>query len=134
MVLDGKADLLAPTQDLEPVLYVGAQTAERVNAGSSGRLVVIVPGDFDLQTAPIFLGDKALPEALDQTRIDTAVNLAIAKGAVAPTAATVQVALAPEGKPYPTDFELRLRAIDLVELHSPTETELIAGWRLPRVK
>ena len=70
----------------------------------------------------------------DRTRIDAAANAAIAKGALAPTAAAVQAALAPEGKPSPTDFELRLRAIDLVELHSPKETELIEGWRLPRVK
>ena len=134
LVLQGQAAMLEPKQRLEPVLYVGAQTAERINAGTSGRVVVLVPGDFRLDSAPIFLGDEALPEALDQTRINAALNAAMANGVVAPSAAEIQAALVAGVKPYATDFELRLRAIDLVEQHSPAEKELIAGWRVPLVK
>jgi hypothetical protein len=134
LVLEGRASMLAPKQNLEPVLYVGAQTAERINAGTSGRQVVLVPGDFRLDRAPIFLGPKALPEALDQTRINAALAAAVASGAVAPSAAEIKSAVVAGTNRYATDFELRLRAMDLVEIHSPTETELISGWRAPRVK
>ncbi|MFT4515324.1 MAG: hypothetical protein ACI89X_004883 [Planctomycetota bacterium] len=134
LVIEGGADKLKPIQHLEPVLYVGAQTAERVNAGQSGRLVVIVPGDFRLQDAPIFLGPKALPEALDQFRIDAALSDAVAAGAVAPSVAAIDGAVVAGVKSYATDFELRLRAIDLVEIHSPEERDLIRGWRVPRIK
>jgi len=134
LVLEGPAALLEFKQNIEPVLYVGAQTADRVNAGASGRVVVIVPGNFRLQNAPIFLGANALPEALDQARINAAVNAAIADGALVPTDAEVQAAVVAGVKPYATDFELRLRAIDLVELHSPQEKDLIRGWRAPLVK
>lgn len=134
LVIEGDADALKPIQHLEPVLYVGAQTADRVNAGKSGRLVVIVPGDFRLQDAPIFLGEKALPEALDQVRIDAALRDAVAAGVVAPSVQAIKDAVVTGVKSYPSDFELRLRAIDLVEIHSPQERDLIRGWRVPRIK
>lgn len=134
LVLEGQAKLLEPKQNLEPVLYVGAQTAERINAGTSGRQVVLVPGDFRLDSAPIFLGPEALPEALDQAKINATLAAAVASGAVAPTAAEIQSAVVAGTNRYATDFELRLRAMDLVEIHSPSETGLISGWRAPRVK
>ncbi|HEX6811613.1 MAG TPA: hypothetical protein VF384_08330 [Planctomycetota bacterium] len=135
LVLSGDPALLVPRQVKEPVLYVGAQTAQRVNTGQeSGRLVVIVPGDFQLDDAPIFLGDAALPEELRQGQIDQQLQVARGLGAVPPTAAAIENATknAVWGE-FATDFELRLRAIELVEKHSPQEKELIAGWRVPRV-
>lgn len=134
LVIEGDADELKPIQYLEPVLYVGAQTADRVNAGTSGRLVVIVPGDFRLQDAPIFLGEEALPEAMDQFRIDAALKGAVAAGVVAPSGQAIRDAVVAGVNSYPSDFELRLRAIDLVEIHSPKERDLIRGWRVPRIK
>lgn len=135
LVLDG--DIAPVRQNLEPVLYVGNQTAERINAApDGGKLVVLVPGDFRLEDAPIFYGAPALPEELRQQDIDAARDAAVRGGAVAPTQAAVAAATAAGGEhaPYPTDFELRLRAIDLVERWSPTERDLIAGWRVPRVR
>jgi hypothetical protein len=134
LVLSGKEELLRPRQIKEPVLYVGAQTAERVNtAEGSGKVVVIVPGDFALASAPIFLGSIALPEELGPREIAAELDKAVAAGAAAPAAAAIEAATKP-GQVFATDYELRLRAIDLVEQHSPAEKDLIAGWRAPRLR
>lgn len=134
LVLAGDPALLQVRQMKMPVLQVGAMTAERVNTGQeSGKLVVLVPGDFRLQDAPIFLGSPALPEELRQDQIDAELALARADGAVPPTAAAIAKATK-EGRAYANDYELRQRAIDLVEQYSPVEKELIAGWRAPLVK
>jgi hypothetical protein len=133
LVLSTDPSLLKPRQVKEPVLYVGAQTAERVNAGLSGKIVVLVPGDFALGAAPIFLGDAALPEELRQVDIDAQLAAAVAAGAIATPADTITKVTA-AARTFETDFELRQRAIDLVEIHSPQEKDLIAGWRLPRVR
>jgi hypothetical protein len=134
LVLGGDAETFRPRQDYEPVLYVGNQTAERINAGASGRLVVLVPGDADLSKAEIFLGSKALPEELAQADIDAQVAAARARGVTPQPAETVAAVTAAGVGRYPTDFELRLRAIDLVEQHSPDEQDLIRGWRVPRIR
>ena len=134
LVVSGDPELLQPRQSKMPVLYVGAQTAERINAGTSGRLVLLVPGDFRLEDAPIFLGSEALPEELRQPAIDAELATAVAGGAIATPAATIEAVTAAERGPFETDYELRQRAIDLVELHSPTEKDLIAGWRVPRMR
>lgn len=134
LVLAGDPAWLQVRQTRMPVLYVGAQTAERVNTGQqSGKLVVLVPGDFALQNAPIFLGGVALPEELRQLDIDAELAGARTAGAVAPTAATLAKVVQP-GRTFATDYELRQRAIDLVEQFSPVEKDLIAGWRVPLVK
>ncbi|MFY9345830.1 MAG: hypothetical protein WAT39_25285 [Planctomycetota bacterium] len=134
LVLAGDAELLAPRQTREPVLYVGNQTAERVNTGQpSGRFVVIVPGDFRLADAPIFLGPNALPEELTAADIAAALAAARAAGAVPPTAAAIEAATQP-ARTFASDYELRLRAIDLVEQHSPAEQDLIKGVRVQRLR
>ncbi len=135
MVLSAPTDKLQPRQAKEPVLYVGRQTADRVNTGKdSGRVVVIVPGDFALEDAPPFFGSEALPEELGQKQIDRAFAEATASGVRAADAATLRELTVEEPLFVPTDFELRLAAIDLVEEYSPQEEELISGWRVPRVK
>lgn len=134
LVLQTDPELLRPRQVKESVLYVGAQTAERINHGTSGRVVVLVPGDQVLASAPIFLGEAALPEELLQTHIDAQLAAAVAAGAIPTPAETVQQVTVP-GKPaFETDYELRQRAIDLVEIHSPQEKALIEGWRVPRLR
>ena len=74
----GDRSLIHPRQVAMPILYVGDQTAERLNTGhESGRLVVIVPsvpdGDggvaLDLTTTPIFFGTPGLPEQVDAATI-----------------------------------------------------------------
>lgn len=133
LVIAGDAAALATRQMKMPVLYVGAQTAERINQAPTGKLVVLVPGDFRLQDAPIFLGSPALPEELRQDQIDAELAAARAAGVEPPAAALVSKVTQP-GRTYADDWELRQRAIDLVEQFSPGEVELIRGWRVPRVK
>ena len=95
---------------------------------------MIVPGDFQLEDAPIFLGDAALPEELRQGQIDAQLEAARANGAVAPTKEAIEKATksAVWGN-FDTDYELRLRANELVKEHSPQEKDLIEAWSAPRV-
>ena len=134
LVLSGDPAKMVVRQTKEPVLYVGAQTAERINSGQgSGKLVVIVPGDFWLEDAPVFYGGEALPEELRQPAIDRELAAARAAGAVTISAERA-AAVTAEAREFANDYQLRLRAIDLVERFSPTEKDLIAGWRVPLVK
>ncbi|MCA8942544.1 MAG: hypothetical protein KDB80_08325 [Planctomycetes bacterium] len=128
-------ELLRPTQLKQPVLYAGAQTADRVNVGyQSGHVVALVPGDFDPAAAPIWFGAPALPEELTEPAIRAALQAAQDARARPANAEELGAAVTDEVGRYPTDFELRLRAIDLVERYSPQERDLIAGWRVPRVR
>jgi hypothetical protein len=133
LVLSGDPELLRPRQVKERVLYVGAETAERINTPPDGKVVVLVPGDFRLDGAPIFLGAEALPEELMQPQIDAELAAARAAGVTPPNAEAIAAVLAPT-RTFANDYYLRLRAIELVEQHSPTETDLIAGARVPLVK
>jgi hypothetical protein len=131
LVLEVDPDLVHPRQVAEPVLYVGRQTAERVNRGElSGHVVALVPGDFDLAQAPAFFGPPALPEEQDAARIDAALEAAVAAG-VAPWPAPVLEAAAREPVHLP-DYDRLLRlAADLIEEYSPQEVDLIRGLRVP---
>lgn len=134
LVLSGEPSALVARQMKMPLLQVGAQTAERVNVGDrSGKLVVLVPGDVALADAPIFLGSDALPEEVGQAHLDAELANARANGAKAPDAATIAKATA-AGREFANDHELRLRAIELVERHSPQEQDLIRGARVPLVR
>jgi hypothetical protein len=141
MVLAVDPQLVHPRQGYEAVLYVGDQTAERVNQGhESGHVVVIVPAPksadggvaLDLAAAIPFFGSPALPEQVDAAII--AAQLAAAKraGAVAPPATAVAEALAPAVE-FANDYELRLYCADLVAQYSPLEVDLVNGLRAPRV-
>jgi hypothetical protein len=133
LVLSGDPALFVPHQVKEPVLYVGAQAAERVNfPEQSGKLVVIVPGDFRLEDAPIFFGPEALPEELHQSQIDAELEAARAAGARPPTAATIEKAMTTQWQTFASDYELRMRAIELVKQYSPQEKALIEGASVPR--
>jgi len=66
LVLQTDPEMLIRRQTAEAVLYVGAETATRVNNGDeSGYLVAYVPGEVDLSTAPVYFGEPALPEQAD---------------------------------------------------------------------
>ena len=135
LVVSGDPALFVPRQIKEPVLYVGAETAQRVNfPEQSGKLVVIVPGDFRLEDAPIFFGAEALPEELRQGQIDAELEAARTAGVVAPSAQAIEKAMNTQWQKFASDYELRLRAIDLVEQYSPQEQALISGARAPLVK
>lgn len=130
VVLRADPTLLLPRQTYENVLYVGAETATRVNTGErSGHLVAIVPGDVDPQTVPIFLGEPALPENVTADEAARQLGLAVTEGARA------QAALEPVGASVhlADGYELKRFASYLVERYSPDESSLIEGLRVPRL-
>lgn len=61
VVIEVNPDLVYPRQTAEPVLYVGDQTAMRLNIGyTSGRVIAVVPETSDLRH--IWFGTPQLPE------------------------------------------------------------------------
>jgi hypothetical protein len=135
LVLSASPDLLYRRETYEPVLYVGAQTAERVNTGyESGRLVAIVPGDFLLEDAPIFFGSPSLPEATGGMDIDRELKLARDAGVRPPTADHLATVVKADVLRVQGSYELRMKAVDLVAQFSPQEKDFIAGERVPRVQ
>lgn len=115
--------LVYPRQTAEPVLYVGNETAERLNVGyQSGHVVAIVPGVVDLWQAPIWFGRPALPEQIDAITIRAERARAAAAGirpsgrAVVSRAARVPLVLEDKA-------ELLREAGRLVELYAPDEED-----------
>jgi hypothetical protein len=135
VVVEAPREFLVPRQTYEPVLYVGAQTADRVNLGTgSGRIVTIVPGDVDWRTTRLFFGAPALPENLRAIDIAAAADGAVAAGL--PPVDPQRLADGTELEPLVVEDEyaLRLAAMDLVEQYAPDERELVEGWRVPRIR
>lgn len=106
LVLKVDSALVYPRQTAEPVLFVGNQTAEKINVGSgSGRLIVLVPAplkadgsvDLDLAKAPVWFGEPGLPEQVDAAAIKLARETAERNGIVARPAAEVTAAIAKGG-------------------------------------
>jgi hypothetical protein len=141
LVLGVDPDLAFPRQSAEPVLFVGGQTAERLNLGhESGHLVVVVPApldaqgqvQLDLSTTPIFFGAPALPEQIDAAAAAGELAAARARGIRPPAAPAVAAVSQPQVR-FHDQSDLRLWASDLIEAWSPTEVDLVAGLRAPRV-
>lgn len=137
LVLKVDPTLVHPRQSAEPVLYVGAQTAERVNLGhESGHVVAIVPfvngAAIDLSVAPIFFGTAELPERIDGMRAAEELAAAIRAGAKAPGADVVGQVTLPAVS-FDDDYELKLFCSDLIAQYSPTEADLVNGLRVPRL-
>ena len=134
LVLDVEPDMVRPTQNAQPVLYVGTQTAERINIGyQSGKLVVLVPGNADLTETPIFFGAPALPEQIGVTEIEADVAAAALRGVVPPEREQV-FAVVQDTLRFADDHQLRLAAADLIERFAPDESDLVRGMRVPLVR
>ena len=134
-------ELLHPRQSAQPVLQVGAQTAERVNHGHvSGHVVALVPADLDAQgrvaldltSAPIFFGAAELPERLDEAQLQARLADARAQGVAPPSAAQLAGVLEDQVS-FGDGWELRVWAADLIEAWSPDEIDLVRGLRVPRL-
>lgn len=137
VVLKVDPTLVHPRQSAEPVLYVGAQTAERVNLGhESGHVIAIVPfvdgAVIDLSVAPIFFGTAELPERIDGVRAAEELAAAIRAGAKAPGADAIAL-VTQATVSFADDYELKLFCSDLIAQYSPTETDLVNGLRVPRL-
>jgi hypothetical protein len=114
---------------------VGAQTANRVNSSvNSGHVVAIVPGDFLLTDVPISSGEPGIPKVLGQRQIDFALTRAVAADVKPPTMAQVAAALNPDPIRAADHYQLRQKAVDLVEKHSLQETDFIRGERVPLIQ
>lgn len=133
-------DLLVPRQTFEPVLFAGAQTAERVNHGeTSGRVVAIVPvgtradgtPEWDLASRPFWFGTPELPERIDAARLQTELAEARTRGVRPP--APRELAEARHGRTSVLHLHDRVEldhlAADWIEELSPREADLVHGLR-----
>ncbi len=130
--------LVEPRQTAEPVLYVGDQTAERVNHGAqSGRVVAIVPcavdaagaPQLDFEHTPIWFGAPDLPERIDAAAIRRARALHERSGTARFTHDAVATAIARGGTPLElsTRVDLEESAAVLILEYSPAEFEFADG-------
>lgn len=133
--------LIHPRQVSEPVLFVGNQTAERLNSGhESGYLVALVPAprdaggmvDLDLSTLPIFFDLPALPESIDAVAAEAALARALDVG-IAPADAASLAAVTAEQVRFRDLGDVHVHAADLIENWSPLEVDLVSGLRAPRL-
>jgi len=133
--------LIHPRQTAEPVLFVGDQTAERINSGhESGFLVALVPAprdtrgevDLDLAAVSIFFDLPALPETIDAAAAQAALSRARQAG-IAPPAPDKVAAVTVEQVHFSDLGDVHAHAADLIEAWSPLEVDLIAGLRAPRL-
>ena len=137
VVLEVERDLVVPRQLAEPVLYVGAQTAERVNAGDvAGRLVAIVPGALDPTADPAWFGAPELPERVDAAAV--ARELAAARAAGVPPLARAP-GTRPDALGHPPialadRTALERYAAELVLVWAPEERERAEGLLAPLVE
>ncbi len=127
LVLKVNPDLVYPRQLAEPVLYVGNQTAERVNSGfKSGRVVAIVPGEIDLQKTPIWFGTPELPERVDADAIQKERAKADKAGIKPFDKAEIKAALKNGGEKLSAanQDQLRRGLAPLIRQYSPKESIL----------
>lgn len=135
LVLKVDPALVISRQLAEPVLYVGDQSAERVNIGQeSGYVIAVVPGEVDLTKAPIWFGTPDLPERIDRERAQAERAKAEAAGIKPFSQEKVQVAQAKGGEQVNlADRETLGRDMlaDLIEQYSPQEKGLADQFRIP---
>lgn len=133
LVLEVDPRLAQPRQTDMAVLFVGDRPAELASSGAeSGRVVVLVPGDTDLSSAPMFYGSRELPERIDRARGMQERDLALSSGIKARPAEEIASALAAGGQPLAArtiDGVYRALA-DLILIYSPQEAEQAEIYRL----
>ncbi|HVP12934.1 MAG TPA: hypothetical protein VMV94_17300 [Phycisphaerae bacterium] len=127
LVLKVDPNLVYARQVAEPVLYVGNQTAERLNIGyESGYVVAIAPGDVDLKKATIWFGTPELPERVDANMVKAEAAKAKAANIGPFTEKVVQEAQTKgTGELKVTNrAELLRTAAELILQYSPQEKQL----------
>jgi len=136
LVLEVNPDLVFARQSAEPVLYVGQQTAERLNHGyPSGHVVAIAPGDLDLNQALIWFGTPDLPERVDTEMVNAELDLAKAGGIQPLSTRKLEVAQTRAGEELKgaTIVDVLRVAADLIRQYSP-EDEHMANSSVPVTK
>ncbi len=132
VVLKVDPNLVIPRNSLEPVLYAGNQTAQRLNHGhKSGHVIALIPGEIDLTQAPIWFGSPELPERVTAKMIKS--ERALADEAKIRPIAEENVKSVTREQVQVSDLFSLLRdyAAELVLEYSPQEKKLAEKWRLP---
>ncbi|MFN0057939.1 MAG: hypothetical protein ACKVX7_05715 [Planctomycetota bacterium] len=134
LVLEVESYYAYPRQVGMPVLYVGDKPAMLLNVGyTSGRLIVLVPGEIDLATTRIWFGSQELPERVDAAR--GAAELAAAErlgvGAIF-NAQQIAVAAETGGEPITTSSleYVLLEVADLIDRYSMDEAGQAELYRI----
>jgi len=128
-------DLVYPRNAAEPVLYVGNQTAERLNFGNdSGYVVAIIPGEVDLSKSRAWFGRPELPERVNEKIINIETELADRAKIQSLNPDTVKRVTQPSLSALDLEALLRDHAAALVLKYSPSEKALAEAWRLPVAK
>ncbi len=136
LVLKVNPDLVFPRQVAEPVLYVGKQSAQRLNVGyKSGHVVALIPGEPDWAKTLIWFGTPELPERVDSNVANTEEAAAKAAGIKPFSAKELETALTRGSKSLQASNVAGVLGVaaDLIRQHSPTEVEL-ANTLLPAPK
>ena len=125
-------NLVTPRNALEPVLYAGNQTVQRLNHGhESGFVIGIIPGQIDLSKEPVWFGTPALPERIDAEMIARERTKAERSG-ISPLRST-DIQSRTQDPVVASDLAtlLREQAANLLLEFSPQEKRLAESWRLP---
>lgn len=119
---------------VSPVLYAGDAIVQRLNQGyPSGRVIGIVPGSLNLNSAPVWFGTPELPERVTTSMIQSERARAESAGVRALPAARISSV---QSSVAARDLATLLRDVvaDLVYEYSPQEKQLADSWRLPEAK
>jgi hypothetical protein len=145
LVFEVEEVFTTPRNTLESVLYVGEQTAERLNWGTgSGRVVALVPTPpgsdgtptIDWQRTAAWYGSPALPERVDAARITEELRSARAAGIEPLREASIEAALIRGGELLLLEDRTALEryaARKVIEF-SPSEREWAEGFLAPLVR
>lgn len=132
VVFKVNTDLVTPRNALEPVLYAGNHTVQRLNHGhESGFVIGIIPEQIDLSQEPIWFGTPALPERIDGEMIARERTKAERAGILALKSTDIQSRTQDPVVASDLTTLLREQAADLLLEFSPQEKRLADSWRLP---
>jgi hypothetical protein len=132
VVLDVDPAYVVRRDSLEPVLYAGNVTVQRLNHGDqSGRVIGIVPGTVDLSNVPIWFGTPELPERVTENVVRSERALAEKTGVRSFPAEKIAARTRPVVAATDLSALLRDVAAELIYQYSPQEREIADSWRLP---
>ncbi|MEM1182827.1 MAG: hypothetical protein AAGM22_31065 [Acidobacteriota bacterium] len=133
-VLSVDPALVVPRNSAQPVLYAGDRVVERLNWGNlSGRVIVVIPGDFDVTATPLWFGSPGLPGRVPRQEV-LAELAAVERTAKKPSAFRAEAITQPEIRVGHFAELLRGELAELVLRFSPQESHLADKWRLPEAR
>lgn len=134
VVLRVDPELVLPRNAPEPILYAGERTVEKLNTGyPSGRVIALVPGDFDPTTEPVWFGRPGLPARATPESIESEVASAQDRIHAFSAKRMADVTRPPMEAPDMASL-LRGEIAELVLRYAPEESHLARKWRLPEAK